>query len=87
MAEEREFQLDQIVTTLDAEKLVTFAKHLKIDETDGLSKVRLIKAIRKQVEANLDELDDESKSGYLDGLINEINDIKEKSKAILKLKS
>lgn len=79
MAEEKELQLDQMVTTLDAGQLVTFAKHLKIDDKEGLSKVRQIKNIRKQIDANLEKVDDDSKPGYLDSLIKEIVEIKEKT--------
>lgn len=88
MAEEKELELDQTILSLELQELKEFASFIKIDEkiTDGQSKVKIIKEIRKKIDSNLETVDAEGIPSYLDSLIKTIKDQKiEKNSEVEKL--
>lgn len=78
MAEEKEIQVDQEILMLGLEELKEFSLFLKIESerTEGKSKVKVIKEIRKQIGLNVDSLDEDSVPSYLDNLLDSIKGIK-----------
>lgn len=78
MAEEKEIQVDQEILMLGLEELKEFSLLLKIESarTEGKSKVKVIKEIRKQIGLNVDSLDEDSVPSYLDNLLDSIKGIK-----------
>ena len=70
--EEKEINLDAQILSLEKKELVEFALSLKVETSliEGKSKVKIIKAIRNQLEVDLDSLpDNDDKIIYLDRLI------------------
>ena len=77
MAEEKELELEQLIVSLKLEGLKSLASFIKVEaSTEGISKVRLIKEIRKQIDSNLETVDEGAIPGYLDSLITHIKGFK-----------
>ncbi|RUA05109.1 MAG: hypothetical protein DSY43_05325 [Gammaproteobacteria bacterium] len=79
MTDEKEIALDTQILSLTVEELTDFALSLKIEKSkiENKSKVKVIREIRKQIEVDLESLDEEEQSGHLDGLIDSLKKIKD----------